>query len=62
MVLSTSATGAQHGQRVTAVADRVDQYGAGLGPPDLNQVGAAGVAETRRPLGVYRERSAPAVQ
>ncbi|COY37395.1 Uncharacterised protein [Mycobacterium tuberculosis] len=44
------------------MADRVDQYGAGLGPPDLNQVGAAGVAETRRPLGVYRERSAPAVQ
>ena len=54
--------GPQRGQRVTAVADRVDEHGAGAGPPDLNQVGPVGVAETRRPLGVHREWSVPAIQ
>ena len=54
--------GPQRGQRVDAVADRVDEHGAGAGPPDLDQVGPVGVAETRRPLGVHRERSVPAVQ
>ncbi len=49
-------------QRVAAVAHRVDQHGAGARPADLDQVGPVGVAETRRPLGVHRERPAPTVQ
>ena len=54
--------GPQRGQRVRAMADGVDEHRAGAGPPDLNQVGPVGVAETRRSLGVHRERSAPTVQ
>ena len=54
--------GPQRGQRVGAVADRVDEHGAGAGPPDLDQIGPVGVAEPRRPLGVHRERPVPAAQ
>ena len=54
--------GPQRRQRVGAVADRVDEHRAGADPPDLNQVGAVGVAETRRPLGIHRERPMAAVQ
>lgn len=52
----------QRPNRVGAVAHRVDQHGAGPGPADLDQVGPVGVAESRRPLGVHRERPAAAVQ
>ncbi len=52
----------QRRQRVGAVADGVDEHGAGPGPPDLNQVGPVGVAETRRSFGVHGKRSAPTFQ
>ncbi|CPR12406.1 hypothetical protein BN971_03705 [Mycobacterium bohemicum DSM 44277] len=54
--------GPQRGQRVGAVADRVDQHGAGAGAPDLDQVRAVGVAEPRGPLGVDGERPVPAAE
>ena len=54
--------GPQHGLRVAAVAHRVDQHGARAGSPDLNQVGAVGVPESRGPLGVHRERAMAAGQ
>ena len=52
----------QRGERVGAVADRVDEHRARAGPPDLDQIRAVGVAEPRRALGVHRERPVPAAQ
>ncbi len=44
------------------MADRIDEHGAGAGPPDLNQIGAVGVTETGGPFGVHRERAVAAGQ
>ena len=54
--------GPQHCQGVAAVADRVDQHRSRAVPADLNQIGAVGVAESRRPLGVHREWTVAARQ
>ena len=40
-------------------ADRVDECRARAGPPQLHQIGALGVAVTRRPLGVDSDRPVP---
>ena len=45
----------ERGERVEA--DRVDQEGAGALAPELDQVGAGGVAVARGPLGVDRDRT-----
>jgi hypothetical protein len=49
-----------HHRGVLAVVDGVDEHRARAGPPDLHQVGAVGVAEARRALGVDREGSVAA--
>ena len=49
----------QRRHRVAAVVDRVDQHRASAGAADLHQVGAVGVAEARRALGVDGERAVP---
>ena len=47
----------QRRQRVVAVADGVDQDGARPCAPDLHEIGAIGVPEAGRPLGIDRKRT-----
>ncbi len=54
--------GPQHRHRVTAVADRIDQYGAGAVPPDLDQIGPIRVAKPRGAFGVDSERPVAGAQ